>query len=138
MVVSFNSVLFLWSFDCVFLQFLFVEKGIVYVDDDIESDEEEKCVYTLDDICNGHDISVCTDPQKIRFEIFSTRIDEQSNRVVSIFDNNIFYFFISTVFIRLWSSMYPSSKVKHEYFPHQSHVSSADNVQSCYQSSLSA
>lgn len=95
MVVSFNSVLLLWSFDCVFLQFLFVEKGIVYVDDDIESDEEEKCVYTLDDICNGHDISVCTDPQKIRFEIFSTRIDEQNNRVVSIFDNNIFTFSFS-------------------------------------------
>jgi len=57
------------------------ERGIVYVDDDIESDEEEKCAYTLDDICKGQSISVCTDPQKIRFEILSTRIDEQSKRV---------------------------------------------------------
>lgn len=56
-------------------------RGIVYVDDDIESDEEENCAYTLDDICKGHSISVCTDPQKIRFEILSTRIDEQSKRV---------------------------------------------------------
>ena len=64
--------------------FLFSVRGIVYVDDDIESDEEENCAYTLDDICKGHSISVCTDPQKIRFEILSTRIDEQSKRVVSI------------------------------------------------------
>ncbi|XP_068703956.1 sorting nexin-20-like [Montipora foliosa] len=56
------------------------EKGIVYVDD-VDSDEEEKHVDTVNDICRGHGIAVSIDPQNVRFEIFSTRIDEQSKRV---------------------------------------------------------
>ena len=70
--------------------FLFSEKGIVYVDD-IESDDEDKDLDSLDNICRGHGISIYNDPQNIRFEIFSTRIDEQSKRVVRLlFFNFIF------------------------------------------------
>ena len=54
----------------------------MYVDD-VDSDEEEKHVDTVNDICRGHGIAVSVDPQNVRFEIFSTRIDEQSKRVVS-------------------------------------------------------
>ena len=72
--------------------FLISEKGIVYVDD-FESDDEDKDVDTLDNICQGHGISVYTDPQNIRFEIFSTRIDEQHKRVVSV--SLFFYWFLS-------------------------------------------
>ena len=55
----------------------------MYVDD-IESDDEDQDLDTLDSVCRGHGISIFTDPCNIRFQIFSTRIDEQSKRVVSI------------------------------------------------------
>ena len=66
------------------LIFLFTEKGIVFLDD-IESDEEDQDLDSLDSICKGHGISISSDPQSIRFEIFSTRIDQQSKRVVCAF-----------------------------------------------------
>ena len=61
---------------------LLVEKGIVYIGD-IDSDDEEKDVDSLESICKGHGISIYTDPCNVRFDVFLPRIDEQSKRVVS-------------------------------------------------------
>ena len=52
---------------------LFLGRGIVYVPEDNSSDCDEEM---FDSICRGHGISINTDPQSIKFEVFSTRIHE--------------------------------------------------------------
>jgi len=59
-----------------------LEKGIVYIGD-IDSDDEEKDVDSLESICKGQGISIYNDPCNVRFDVFLPRIDEQSKRVVS-------------------------------------------------------